>query len=736
MEDLKNRLAEAEETLEAIRSGTVDAVVVSAPEGEKVYTLKGAEYPYRVFFETMNEGGAVISDEGLILACNKGFERMVGVDLAKLSGSSFYDFVPSRERKKISRFVKSVCNSGTDEISQQAVRGETMLVAPGGRRVPVQLALSAVHEIEKAHVCVVITDLTDQKRAEEVLRRSHDELELKVRERTAELQASSEELQVNNEELQVMQEELQIQNDELRTIRDELAQAQVKAENERRLLAAVMEALPTGVAITDALGGNIRANSTFDRIWGGPLPATRSVKGYAAYNAWWAETGKPVKPEEWASAIAVKTGETVVGQLLRIQRFDGTEAFVLNSASPVRDVSGNIVGSAVAIQDITDLKRAEQALRSSEQRLRLALEASSMGTFEFNLLTKKELWSDAEFELLGLQPGDVLPDPETFFRCVHPEDVAMLRAKWEEALRGETLDTEFRIVRADGEVRWLAGKGKFVLEGKPDANPSVLRGQTSHFMGVNFDITIRKNSELQIKALNEQLKRQVDELDAANQELDAFCYSISHDLRAPLLTISGFIKILVEDFAERLDDQGRDYLGRVYNGSVKMGKLIDALLRLTHISRQELGRTEFNIGTLASSIVEGLRAADPGRSVEVSIESGITVFADPGLMDVVLSNLLGNAWKFTSNTGNALVEFGTFKQNGKTVYYVRDNGAGFNPQFKEKLFLPFQRLHPDQEFEGTGIGLSIVERIIYRHGGRIWAEGEVGKGATFYFTLA
>ena len=187
------------------------------------------------------------------------------------------------------------------------------------------------------------------------------------------------------------------------------------------------------------------------------------------------------------------------------------------------------------------------------------------------------------------------------------------------------------------------------------------------------DITERKRAE-------EMLRYRTEEQDATNKELEAFIYSVSHDLRAPLRTISGFIKILGEDYAERLDVQGKDYMNRVYKGSEKMSKLIEDLLYLSHISRQEVDRTEFSISNKASSIIDGLRETDPGKSVEVSIEEGLAAFADLGLTEVVLSNLLGNAWKFTSKTENARIEFGAFEQDGKTVYYVRDNGIGFRPR--------------------------------------------------------
>ena len=236
-------------------------------------------------------------------------------------------------------------------------------------------------------------------------------------------------------------------------------------------------------------------------------------------------------------------------------------------------------------------------------------------------------------------------------------------------------------------------------------------------------------------ALNEQLKHQVSELDAVNKELYAFTYTVSHDLRAPLRHITGFSKMLYEDYPDKLDAQGKDYLARIKNGTDRMNQLIDDLLRLSRISLQDLDRMDYDLSKLASSVVNSFRDTASARSVEVVIAEGLRAFVDPNLMKIALTSLLNNAWKFTSNTENARIEFGATEKDSKTVYFVKDNGAGFDPAFAEKMFLPFQRLHSEKEFEGTGIGLAIVDRIIRRHKGSVWAEGEVGKGATIYFTL-
>lgn len=246
---------------------------------------------------------------------------------------------------------------------------------------------------------------------------------------------------------------------------------------------------------------------------------------------------------------------------------------------------------------------------------------------------------------------------------------------------------------------------------------------------------IRLRTEADIIRLGEDMATRNVELESVNKELESFIYSISHDLRAPLRSMGGFARILVEDYHKSLDEQGRDYLGRIINGSEKMTLLIDDLLHLSKISREELSRTKVDMSGFAASIIAGLREADPQRSVEVDIAGDLTAFADPRLMEIVLLNLLANAWKFTSRTAEARIEFGAIEKDGKTVFYVRDNGAGFDPQYADKMFSPFQRLHSDSEYEGTGIGLTIVERIVHRHGGRVWAEGEIGRGAAVYFTV-
>ncbi|HKU17620.1 MAG TPA: response regulator [Steroidobacteraceae bacterium] len=245
------------------------------------------------------------------------------------------------------------------------------------------------------------------------------------------------------------------------------------------------------------------------------------------------------------------------------------------------------------------------------------------------------------------------------------------------------------------------------------------------------DVRLRENE----RWLEQTLQQRTAALEAANRELEAFNYSVAHDLRAPLRGIDSFSQLLLERYAQQLDPEGLSYLNRVRGAAARMSQLIDALLSLAQVGRSELQPLDLDLSQLVSSVNSEIAAANPGRTVPVAIAPGMRAFADPRLLRLVVANLLENAWKFTARRPRPAVEVGPCQNTALPTYYVRDNGAGFDPAYASRLFGAFQRLHPDREFPGTGIGLAIVQRVITRHGGTVWAESRPDQGATFYFTL-
>lgn len=324
-------------------------------------------------------------------------------------------------------------------------------------------------------------------------------------------------------------------------------------------------------------------------------------------------------------------------------------------------------------------------------------------------------------KVLGWKPEDLLSRPYLDF--VHPDDRERTIAAASGLSEGEAVITfENRYLCSDGSYRCVSWNSVPVMEEKL-------------ILAIVRDVTDQKRMEESLGEANKVLTHQAAELEFFNKELETFSYSVSHDLRAPLRHIDGFSHALLEDYADKLDAQGKDYLNRIRSGSQRMALLIDEILKLSQIVREKMVTSRVDLSALARSVASELQKSQPTRDVSLRIEDGIVVNGDQGLLKIVLDNLLGNAWKFTQGRQKALIEFGSQMIDGTKTYFVRDNGAGFDMAYASKLFVPFQRLHGNGEFQGTGIGLSIVQRVIRRHGGRIWAEAAVDAGATFYFTL-
>jgi len=376
---------------------------------------------------------------------------------------------------------------------------------------------------------------------------------------------------------------------------------------------------------------------------------------------------------------------------------------------------------------LSELGQKEVALRRSEERLRLAVGASQTGIWNLNVKSGEMEVEGHVFEVI--MPGRKTIALSDFIeRHVHAEDRARVRHLLSQERR--SLEMTMRVLAPDGSIRYYYSRGNAWQEAE-DA--------PAHLLGVTLDVTAAREAEEEILRLNRELEQRVvertAELQNALHEIESFSYSVSHDLRAPLRSIDGFSRILLAEYEAQVDEEGKDFLKRIRTSAQRMGQLIEDLLKLSRVTRQEMSRAAVNLSELAEEIVAEFDRPGSERKVKVAITPDMFAFGDENLLRIALHNLIGNAWKFTSQKEDARIEVGQVNASGGRTFFVRDNGAGFNMEHGGKLFGAFQRLHGASEFEGTGVGLATVKRIVNRHGGSIWAEAAVNEGATFYFTL-
>ena len=377
--------------------------------------------------------------------------------------------------------------------------------------------------------------------------------------------------------------------------------------------------------------------------------------------------------------------------------------------------------------EIAERKLTEALLRESEERFRfLVMSVKDYAIYGLDAEGRVAGWNAGSERITGYKASEIIGKPISRFYA--PEDAA--EGKPEQLLRaaivqGRVEDEGWR-VRKDGSRYWA---NVVITVLRDDA------GRLRGFGKITRDVTERKQAEEVLQKSEAALRERTVQLEASNKELEAFSYSVSHDLRAPLRAIDGFSQALQEDCTDRLNETGLSHLTRIRTATQRMGQLIDGLLTLSRLTRAEVRREEVNLSQEAQSIVDQLSHSDRTRQLEFVLQPDLKAFGDPRLLRVVLDNLLRNAWKFSRKRPSARIEFGVTDRDGPRAFFIRDNGAGFDMVFQGKLFGAFQRLHPVSEFEGTGIGLATVQRIIQRHGGRIWAESAPDQGATFYFTL-
>ena len=406
---------------------------------------------------------------------------------------------------------------------------------------------------------------------------------------------------------------------------------------------------------------------------------------------------------------------------------DGRRIQVALTLSPIKDTHGSVVAVSAIARDITERKRAQKALALSEQRYR-----------SLALVTSQIVWiTDPHGEVVDDIPmwrefTGQSPQESTgwgWINALHPQDRERTHDIWARSVKNRSFySTEYRLRRCDGEYRYMAVHGVPVFEDE---------GSIREWVSACTDITERVRAEEEVRTLNEKLEKRVIErtaaLQTANKELEAFAYSVSHDLRAPLRAVDGFSRILLDEFADHLPAEAQNYLQFTHKNAVQMGNLIDDLLDFSRLSRQPVHKQTVAPAELVRQALEALRPEQNGRRFEIILGNLPACEADPSLLKQVFINLLSNAFKYTRTREVARIEVAS---SASCIYHVRDNGVGFDMRYRDKLFGVFQRLHNAEVYEGTGVGLAIVHRIVHRHGGCVWADAAPNRGATFYFTLA
>lgn len=385
----------------------------------------------------------------------------------------------------------------------------------------------------------------------------------------------------------------------------------------------------------------------------------------------------------------------------------------------------------VIARDQLQAARSQRALAAREAQLKEAQQLARLGSWTHDVASGAVEWSDEVFRIFEMDPALTRPSYERFLQWVHPDDQAQVQHEYESSVRErKPYNHVHRLLFPGGRVKFVRQQGRTEYDGDRPVRS----------LGTVQDITEVRMAQRALQQLNEQLESRVTErtreLAQANRELEAFTYSVSHDLRTPLRSIHGFACVLEEEEGATLSDAGRKHLRRIQDGSRRMGQLITDLLSLAHLNRAKMHQEPVNLSELAMQVAGELQRAEPGREVDWHIQDHLLAMADPGLMRVVLQNLLGNAWKYTGQTPHARISFTQEQQaDGLTTFCVRDNGAGFDMAYVAQLFQPFKRLHAHHEFEGSGVGLATVSRVIRRQGGQVRGEGAVGQGAAFFFTL-
>ncbi len=436
---------------------------------------------------------------------------------------------------------------------------------------------------------------------------------------------------------------------------------------------------------------------------------------------------KPIETEELLARV--KTHLTIARLQQELQAVNiGLEQQVAARTAELRAANAQLE------IELAERKRAEEALRRSETLLNATQRLAKIGGWDWDVEHQTTFWTEEAYRIHGFEPQASVPGTSDYIdrslTCYDPNDRPIISSAFQRCMQqGDGYDLEFPFTSVDGRRKWI----------RTTAAPVREDGRIIKVVGTLMDITERKQAEDKLRRFNEELEQRVHDrtaqLEAANKELEAFAYSVSHDMRAPLRHIDGFLELLQQRTGESLDERSRHYMDTISDAARRMGQLIDDLLSFSRMGRNEMVKKPVDLGGLVQEIIQDFAPEVQDRSINWRIADLPTVSGDREMLRLALVNLIANALKFTRPRPQADIEIGCQAGEKETVVFIRDNGVGFDMTYTNKLFGVFQRLHHADEFEGTGIGLANVRRIITRHGGRVWAEGKVDQGATFYFSL-